>query len=247
MPVPPVTPQVEAYDELTYRCKQGDTFQSISSTYYQSDKFAKALLTFNRSHPRVSDGIRQEPPVLQTGDMVFIPPQRILERKYASSIPDHVPLPPVQVTAAAPVAPPAAAPLAPPASAPLAPPASAPLAPAASTPPPFAPAASAPPASPPVGLAAPRAPGAITAPFAPTSTVQPPAGNSWATPTGEKQYRVRRNGEMIRDIAGRTLNNRDRWIEIYKLNMRFNPEYPVHEGTVLRLPNDARVDPADRP
>lgn len=233
MPVPPVTPQVEAYDELIYRCKQGDTFQSISSTYYQSDKLAKALLTFNRSHPRGSDGMRQEPPVLQPGDMVFIPPQRILERKYGASIPDHVPLPPVPVAASPPIAPPASAPLAPP---------------AASAPPAFTPAAAAPAASapPPIGLVPPRAPGAA-ATFAPPAAAQPPAGNSWATPTGEKQYRVRRNGEMIRDIAGRTLNNRDRWIEIYKLNMRFNPEYPVHEGTVLRLPNDARVDPADRP
>src|SRR5439155_433966 len=55
-------PQVDAYDELVYRCKPGDSFQGISTAYYQSDKMAQALLLFNRSHPRVGDGIRQEPP-----------------------------------------------------------------------------------------------------------------------------------------------------------------------------------------
>ena len=51
---------------------------------------------------------------------------------------------------------------------------------------------------------------------------------------------------MFRDIAGRTLGNRDRWIDIYKLNGRFNPEYPLPIGTILRMPSDARVDAGDR-
>jgi hypothetical protein len=89
-----VTPQVDSYDEETYVCKPNDTFLSISRQYYQSEKYERALLLFNRNHPRATDAIRQDPPVVRDGQPVYIPPLRVLERQYASVIPDHIPLPP---------------------------------------------------------------------------------------------------------------------------------------------------------
>jgi nucleoid-associated protein YgaU len=116
------------------------------------------------------------------------------------------------------------------------------------------PAVSAPPltpgaAAPPAGTAPGGAPGvapAGAAGGAPGAAPGAPAtGTSWASPGGssDKQYRVAGNGEWYRDIAARTLGNRERWGEIYVLNgRRFPPENPVPPGIVLRLPADARVD-----
>jgi hypothetical protein len=89
-----VSPQVDSYDEETYVCKSNDSFLSISGQYYQSEKYERALLLFNRNHPRATDAIRQDPPVIRDGQPVYIPPLRVLERQYASVIPDHIPLPP---------------------------------------------------------------------------------------------------------------------------------------------------------
>ena len=93
-PYSTITPQVDSYDEETYVCKSNDTFLSISRQYYQTEKYERALLLFNRNHPRATDAIRQDPPVLRDGQPVYIPPLRVLERQYASVIPDHIPLPP---------------------------------------------------------------------------------------------------------------------------------------------------------
>ena len=137
VPVPPsgapvsVNPQVDSYDEFMYRCKPEDTFEKISTQYYLSDRYARALLLFNRNHPRAEDAVRQEPPVLQVGTPVFIPPLRILEKQYGNAIPGPSPLP---AATSAPLPPPAQA------SAPL---------PAPVSPP-----------SPPVGLSSPSAPAA---------------------------------------------------------------------------------------
>ena len=62
-----------------------------------------------------------------------------------------------------------------------------------------------------------------------------------ASPINEKMYRVGSAAETYRDIAARTLGNRDRWNEIAQLNRRVSPEYPVPPNTILRLPPDARV------
>jgi hypothetical protein len=172
-----VTPQVDSYDEETYVCKPNDTFLSISRQYYQSEKYERALLLFNRNHPRATDAIRQDPPVVRDGQAVYIPPLRVLERQYASVIPDHIPLPP-------PV--------------------------------------------PPLASAAPGYPAPLAA-------------------SGDRLYRVRPNGEMLWDVAQRTMGRGDRWAEIYNLNSQFNPQQPVPGGTTLRLPADASVPPSDRP
>jgi hypothetical protein len=60
-------------------------------------------------------------------------------------------------------------------------------------------------------------------------------------------YRVREGGEMLIEIAHRTLDNGDRWADIYRLNPRFDPKEVVPAGSLLRLPRDARVDPRDMP
>jgi LysM domain len=181
---PPVSqvPQVDSYDEQSYHCKPGDTLTSLSSQYYNSDKYDQALLLFNREHPMASDGIRQDPPVLQPGQVVFIPQMKILEKRYADKIPGLVPVAPT-----APV------------------------------------------------VAVPAPVGAVPQPMTSTSHS-----------LGTRPYRVRSTGEAVREIAARTLGNAERWPEINQLN-RFDPAYPIPAGTILQLPADARVEPADMP
>ena len=71
-----------------------------------------------------------------------------------------------------------------------------------------------------------------------------PTGSTTAA-QGEKFYRVRGGGSHLYTIASDQLGNKERWAEIYKLNLRFDPAFPVPGGTVLRLPGDAKIDPAD--
>jgi hypothetical protein len=207
------TPQVDAYDEMTYRCQPQDTFATVSTKFYRTDKYARALQMFNRNHPRATDGVKLDPPML-AGQSVYVPPVRILEKDYAAFVPNLTPVPPLKATPEHPT---------------------------------------------PVGAASPAIgtlPGQGASP-----TVPPPAGTvptalptaggnaagSWSNPLGEKMYVVRSNGERFLEIARRTLGNENRWPEIYKLNQRFNPSYPIPGGTVLKLPADAHVEAADMP
>jgi hypothetical protein len=192
-PAAPVVPEVESYDEETYLCRPNDTFRTISLQFYNADKYERALLLFNRNHPRAAEGVRLEPPVLAVGQPVYIPPMRILEKQYAASIPNLAPLP----------------------------------------------AAPAPPASP--GAA----PGPRPAASAPAPTLPPLT--TWSNPGGEPRYRVGRDGEKFRDIARQTLNNPDRWWDIWRLNPAYNPNSAVPAGTLLRLPADARIPTENRP
>jgi hypothetical protein len=93
-PTGPPVPQVESFDEETYRCKAGETFATISKQKYLTENYARALLVYNRNHPQAADALRQEPPVLPEGTMVFIPPVSILEKRYASMIPNLTPITP---------------------------------------------------------------------------------------------------------------------------------------------------------
>ncbi len=187
-PVPPVAgaaaviPQVESYDEETYTCKPNDTFRTISRDFYQTERYERALWLFNRNHPLATEGVRQDPPLLQSGQPVYIPPIRILERYYSGAILDSAM--PARATGQAP--------------------------------------------------ANPQSPGTIR-------QVNGSAANS--ANRDERIYRVRGDGELFADIARLTLGSGERWIEIYRLNPRFNPKYPVPAGSELRLPADARVEP----
>lgn len=90
VPATPSQPQVEVYDEVTYRSKVADTMESICKEKYGAEKYAPALLQFNRNHFRPADGILQQPPVLQLNQPVYLPPVAILERHYANLIPGGV-------------------------------------------------------------------------------------------------------------------------------------------------------------
>jgi hypothetical protein len=178
----PVNPaaQVESFDEEAYRCKPGDTFEAISQRYYHTDKYARALLMFNRTHPMAGEGLQHNPPLLQVGQSVYIPPLSILEKRYGGHVQDLTPLPPTQQPLAG---------------------------------------------SPAVG------------------TPLTPSGAG----TSVRKYRVGGNGEWMRDIAQRTLGNRDRWTEIYRLNPNNRPDAPVPGNTVLNLPAEARIEPQNMP
>jgi hypothetical protein len=82
--------RVISFDEETYICKPNDTLASICRDRYHDDRYAQALLLFNRSHPMSAPGIRSEPPVLQAGQPVYIPPAEILQKRYPpGSIPSQ--------------------------------------------------------------------------------------------------------------------------------------------------------------
>jgi nucleoid-associated protein YgaU len=91
-PAPGGAPQVESYDEEAVPVKPGDTFESISKRFYQTEAYAEALKTWNRNHPRASDALRLNG-TLQPGDVLFVPPGAILEKRHGASIPNLKPLP----------------------------------------------------------------------------------------------------------------------------------------------------------
>jgi nucleoid-associated protein YgaU len=99
-------PQVDSYDEETYICKTSETFETISERFYHTKKYDRALLLFNRNHPRGADSLRQDPPRLLEGEPIFIPPVRILEKQFTSAIPEPAAAP----TAVQPAAPNSGAP-----------------------------------------------------------------------------------------------------------------------------------------
>jgi hypothetical protein len=87
--------QVESYDENTHICKANDTFRTISQEWYQTDRYERALLLFNRNHPLASDALRQEPPTLRAGQPIYIPPKRILTKYYEGPPDDSTPIAPL--------------------------------------------------------------------------------------------------------------------------------------------------------
>ena len=69
-----------------------------------------------------------------------------------------------------------------------------------------------------------------------------------APPEGGYQvYRVRPGGEVLAEIARRTLRDSNQWMRIYRLNPTVNFNALIPAGTTLRLPPDAAVEPADKP
>jgi nucleoid-associated protein YgaU len=173
-PSPTGSPDVESYDEETYTWRTSDSFRAISQNYYRSDKYERALQLFNQNHPLATDAVRRDPPVVQPGQPVYIPPARILEKYYATAI--------TEVARSAPT----------------------------------------------------------TTPENPASSIRPTVNAQPVAP--DKRYLVKAGGEMVLDIARRTLGNADRWTDIYRLNPGFDPKDPVPAGTELKMPSDARAD-----
>lgn len=81
-----VVTQVGSWDEDIYHCSPVDTFDQISQRYYSSTRYAQALLMFNRDRQPSADGLQQNPPVLSSGGLIYVPPARVLEEKYPNVI-----------------------------------------------------------------------------------------------------------------------------------------------------------------
>ncbi|MFN4260078.1 MAG: hypothetical protein ACK4RK_12350 [Gemmataceae bacterium] len=78
----------------------------------------------------------------------------------------------------------------------------------------------------------------------------PPGGagqTSWSNPGIAKFYKVGSANETFRDVARKTLNNPERWMQIYQLNPTFDPKIPLPIGAELRMPEDAHINPANAP
>jgi nucleoid-associated protein YgaU len=88
----PGVPQVESYDEEAYVIKPGDTFDSLSKRFYQTEAYGEALKLWNRNHPRAGDPMRLNG-TLQPGDTLYVPPSAILEKRHGASIPNLKALP----------------------------------------------------------------------------------------------------------------------------------------------------------
>jgi hypothetical protein len=76
----------------------------------------------------------------------------------------------------------------------------------------------------------------------PPSLVTPASAVAPVSQPRQPTYQVQGSGEMFRDIARKTLNDPDRWAEIYQLNRNYDPSQPVPAGTELHLPGGARVE-----
>ncbi len=81
-------PNVQVIEVRTHRCTAADTsFKELSKKFYLSERYDRALLFYNRSHPLVANEVRLEPPQLRPGTVVYIPPVAKLERDHRDVIP----------------------------------------------------------------------------------------------------------------------------------------------------------------
>jgi nucleoid-associated protein YgaU len=115
-PPAPSSPVVESFLEETHVCKSDDTLAKICQDKYHDARYQQALLMYNRSHPMAGAGIYSDPPALQAGQRVMMPPLSVLEKRYGQTM-SWLPRQPAPVAAAVPAP---AAPVAP--VAPVAPP-----------------------------------------------------------------------------------------------------------------------------
>jgi hypothetical protein len=186
-PTAPPAPTRDSYLEEQHRWRPGDNFAAVSQQYYSTDKYAAALQKYNRDYPLATREMRQNPPAVNPGQVVWVPPARILERDYAADIGGLTPVAPVVPT------------------------------------------------SRPAVEAVPPPPGL--------------ANSGFGNPAGQL-YRVRGPaGESLQEIARRTLNDGNQAPRLRGFNPTLSPDVrlPIPAGTVLRLPAEAKVDPADKP
>jgi hypothetical protein len=109
-PVAPGGPKAQSYLVEEYRLQAGDNFDRLSQKFYFSPKYAAALQAYNQNEPLAAPGLRANPPMLSVGQVVWMPPARILERDYGEMISGLQPLPadrgaPGMTTAVRPVTP----------------------------------------------------------------------------------------------------------------------------------------------
>lgn len=91
-PTAPKVPTNDSYLEEEYRLQAGDTFAGVSKRFYMSDKYAMSLQKYNRDYPIGSQNLKQDPPRLAAGTVVWIPPIRVLEKRYPELVTDYKPL-----------------------------------------------------------------------------------------------------------------------------------------------------------
>lgn len=211
-----LTPEVKVFDVQKYTCKAGDdSLEAICKRIYGSEKYARALLTFNLQLPYAAAELRQIPPQLKPGVQVHLPPIDVLETGYMDR----------PVGAQPPQAPGGAH------ASPVGNPERVQPVPVAGN------------LNPDWGKTTNPLPngGQGAAPLRPVpEAVQAGAWGPSAAPT--KTYRVPPGeGEHLYEIARRTLGNASRWTEIYRLNPAVNTERRVPGGTILQMPAEARV------
>jgi nucleoid-associated protein YgaU len=90
---PPARPDMQeadpsTYDEEWYYCKQGDTLETICQKYYSVTKYAAALRQYNLDRNQ-SVAFRSASPSFAQGQVVKVPPARVLERKYPAAVPGY--------------------------------------------------------------------------------------------------------------------------------------------------------------
>lgn len=231
----PGLPQVKNFNVQSVTTEPGDTsFTALSQRLFNTDKYGQALLQFNRdNNPLAGSGILQDPPRLEAGQKVFVPPTDILESRYGTLIGKGQVIRPMNV----PITNGPSNPFGSGTSGNGPPPIGA-------TPPPIG-------ASVPIGSATPfganptsfgggNNPPPIGTPTGPGALmVRTPA----TTPTTDvtKRYRVVSQGQHIIEIARQTLGDGSRWSEIYRLNPTLQPQNVIPGGTELKLPATAQI------
>jgi hypothetical protein len=110
-PVEAPQPQVRVTETKIHVIEAKDrTFADLSTRFYNTPAYAEALLKFNRDYPMAGDKFRQNPPVLQPGQRVFIPDVATLQQGTAVPTTQITPAPTVPPIAV----PPTVAPVSPP-------------------------------------------------------------------------------------------------------------------------------------
>lgn len=94
-------PPVNSYDEEWHYCKQqGESLEAISQKYYFTPKYEQALRQYQLDR-NFAPVFQQDKPTLSVGQVVKVPPARILERLYPANIRGGRSTAPVSPTAAA--------------------------------------------------------------------------------------------------------------------------------------------------
>ena len=75
--------RVVNYDVQTFPARPGDTFASLSKQLYGDEKYANALLAYNREF-----STNRNMTALQAGQTVLLPPIQILQDRYATALAD---------------------------------------------------------------------------------------------------------------------------------------------------------------
>jgi hypothetical protein len=84
-------PKVISFSEEIYSGSPGDNFSTISKQKYGTDKYAQALLLFNRNHLLAGDELSGDASELKPQQKIYLPPADVLENRYPASIKEPSP------------------------------------------------------------------------------------------------------------------------------------------------------------